>query len=107
MGEFTNSYGEEIELMFYRSLDKTRKIGHIQFERLLPNVKPTQESHEYDIILVNGEYVAIVEIKRSAKLKDLEELIEVRAKVFRTEMPEYKDKKLICVLACIRHEKSN
>ena len=105
-GEFTNSYGEEIEVLFYRSLDKTRKIGHIQFDRLLPNVKPMQESHEYDIILVNGEYVAIVEIKRSAKLKDLTKLIEVHAKTFRTEMPEYKDKKLICVIACIRHEKN-
>ena len=98
-GEFTNSYGREAEVLFYRSLDRTRKIANIEFDRLFPNMKPTKKSRQYDMVLVNGEYVALVEVKRSAKLEDLETLVEVQAKAFRNEMPEYKDKKLICVLA--------
>ena len=98
-GEFTNSYGREAEVLFYRSLNRTRKIANIEFDRLFPNVQPTKKSRQYDMVLVNGEYVALVEVKRSAKLEDLETLVEVQAKAFRNDMPEYKDKKLICVLA--------
>ena len=98
-GEFTNSYGREAEVLFYRSLNRTRKIANIEFDRLFPNVQPTKKSRQYDMVLVNGEYVALVEVKRSAKLEDLETLVEVQAKAFRKEMPEYKDKKLICALA--------
>ena len=105
-GEFTNSYGEEVEVLFYRSINKTRKIGEIQFHRIFRNVQATNHSNEYDMIMVNGEYVAIVEIKRTAKMEDLINLTEHQTKNFREEMREYKDLKLICILAAIRCEEN-
>ena len=43
--------------------------------------------------------------KRSASLDDLKKFIEIQTKTFRIDMPEYKDKKLICIIACIKYEK--
>ena len=101
-GEFSNSYGRETEVLFQRTINITRKVANISFDRMFCNIQPTRKSNEYDMILVNGEYVAIVEIKRSADMEDLLYLVEVQAKKFRLDMPEYKDKKLICVLAFIK-----
>ena len=104
-GFFTNSYGEEAEVLFHRSIDKTKKVANIQFDKLFLNLTPRRQGSEYDMILVNGQYVALVEVKRSATLEDLRKFIEVQSKTFRIDMPEYKDKKLICIIACIKYEK--
>ena len=98
-GQFTNSYGREAEVLFQRSIKRTGLVANIQFDTVYCNVQSTRKSREYDMVLVNGKYVALVEVKRSATLEDLENLVEVQAKAFRDEMKLYKDKKLICVLA--------
>ena len=104
-GDFTNSYGEEAEVLFHRSIDKTKKVANIQFDKLFLNLTPRRQGSEYDMVLVNGEYVGLVEVKRSASLDDLKKFIEIQTKTFRIDMPEYKDKKLICIIACIKYEK--
>ena len=99
IAEVTGSHGREAEHMFYRTLDRTRKIGNIKFDRMFCNVKPTKNSREYDIILTNGDYIALVEVKRTASKEDVLKLVNEQAKDFRNEMLEYKDKKMLCVLA--------
>ena len=99
IGEFTYSYGREAEYMFYRSLKKTRFCANIYFDRIFLHVQPRKEGREYDIVLVNGDYIALVEVKRTASIEDLHKLVEVQAKELKKDMPEYKDKKMLCVLA--------
>ena len=99
IGEVTGSYGREAEYMFYRSLKKHRTILGVSFERVFIHVQPTKNSREYDIILTNGDYIALVEVKRTASTSDVLTLVNEQAKDLRNEMTEYKNKKMICVLA--------
>ena len=53
------------------------RVGEIDFDFLVPNFKAKRGRRvlaEYDILLVNGESVAIVEVKYKAHLNDLEKL---------------------------------
>jgi len=53
------------------------RVGEIDFDFLVPNFKAKRGRRvlaEYDILLVNGESVAIVEVKYKAHINDLDKL---------------------------------
>ena len=99
IAEVTGSHGREAEYMFYRSLKKHLKILGFSFDKIFIHVQAKKNSREYDMILVNGDYIALVEVKRTASKEDVLKLVNEQAKDLRTDMTEYKDKKIICVLA--------
>ena len=94
-GNIGRNQGDVAEEFFYNSLNATPKLGGIQFDRVTPNLivgKKGQQS-EFDIVLTNGNCVALVEVKHKAHLNDLLQ-VEAQIKRYRQLCPEYKNFKL-------------
>jgi len=77
LGGISNNQGDIAEEYFVNSLEDKLKIGEIDFDYLIQNFK-AKKSHkilaEYDILLVNGKSVAIVEVKYKVHPNDLKQL---------------------------------
>ena len=97
IAEVTGTLGDAAEFEFVQAIDNNDKIvAGIHFDTIYPNVK---RKREYDLILTNGEYVGLVEIKWQADTRDIHKLVTKQAPNFREEMSEYKNKKLILFVA--------
>jgi len=100
LGGISNSNGDFAEEFFYNSLEKTMTFAGIHFERIgnfkcqktLPD--KTEIKGQFDIVLYNGNSVALIEAKYKANLKDLKELVEKKLPNFRLLFPEYAKYKL-------------
>jgi len=65
VGAIGNSQGEVAEEFFVNSLKNVLRIGKINFDYLLENVhlQTKKVNDEFDILLVNGSSVALIEVK--------------------------------------------
>ena len=65
VGNMGNNQGEVAEEYFVNSLKDVLKIGELNFDYLLENVhlQTKKINDEFDILLVNGSSVAIIEVK--------------------------------------------
>ena len=92
--------GREAEFNFKLALKRNHLLcGGIQFDTLKSNVQKSKKSREYDLILINGNYVGLIEVKRTASIEDIDKLVTEQAISFRIDFPQYKDKILVCFLA--------
>ena len=77
VGGISNNQGDITEEYFINSLKDKLKLGEIKFDFLVENFKAKKGKTilaEYDILLVNGKSVAIIEVKYKVHPKDLEKL---------------------------------
>jgi len=93
VGGISNSQGDVAEEFFYNSLANTLQLGGIQYDEIIQNMHKRRGDveDEYDILLVNGKDVAIIETKYKAHQKDLQRLLETKYANFKKLYPEYKD----------------
>jgi hypothetical protein len=65
VGNISNNQGDVAEEYFVNSLKDVLEIGELHFDYLLQNVRLQTKklNDEFDILLVNGESVAIIEVK--------------------------------------------
>ena len=65
VGNMGNNQGEVAEEYFVNSLKDVLKIGELNFDYLLENVhlQTKKINDEFDILLVNGSSVALIEVK--------------------------------------------
>jgi len=99
VGGISNNQGDVAEEYFINPLKDKLRIGNLDFDYLIPNyvIKGRDIKDEYDILLVNGESVAIVEVKYKVHPKDilkLEKKIENLKK-----LPQYKNYKVYAGIA--------
>ena len=99
VGNMGNNQGEVAEEYFVNSLKDVLKIGELNFDYLLENVhlQTKKINDEFDILLVNGKSVAIIEVKYKVHpnvIDSLEKKIE-HLKL----MKEYKDYKIYAGVA--------
>ena len=100
VGNVANNQGNVAEEYFVNSLKKYLNIGKLNFDYLIPNFKATNGKNvlaEYDILLVNGESVAIVEVKYKAHINDLEKLAKKTQSI--KNLPQYKNYKVYAGVA--------
>ncbi|MDR3182659.1 MAG: hypothetical protein LBT89_07035 [Planctomycetaceae bacterium] len=73
------------EDFFYSALAKKQLFAGIQFDKILKNVKPptARTDIEYDILLINGTAVALIEVKYLPHLNDLKKLVTDKVEKFR------------------------
>ena len=86
-----NNQGEVAEEYFVNSLKDVLKIGELNFDYLLENVhlQTKKINDEFDILLVNGSSVAIIEVKYKVHPNVIDSL-EKKIEHFKL-MKEYKD----------------
>ncbi len=92
LGGISNNNGEMAEEFFYGSLKEKLKIAGIQYDYIGRNWENQGKGkkEEYDIILTNGKYLEIVEVKYKVHPADLEKL-ERKYTNFKDLFPTYKD----------------
>jgi len=88
--------GYVAEEFFVNSIAVEQKIGGIQYDKMIPNLKGHIRGKnglegEFDIVLVNGKDVAIVETKYKLHEDDLDKFLNTQYPKFNILFPEYKD----------------
>lgn len=97
VGAMGNTDGRIAEEFFYLALRRAPHIGSLEFDDIRANVTAGRrgKSAEYDILMANGEFVAIVEVKRNLRESGVEKMREVLVPNFRFLFRELSDKILV------------
>ncbi|OUD14520.1 hypothetical protein [Thioflexithrix psekupsensis] len=100
LGNVTQNQGDIAEEFFYNSLVKETRLGDLYFDDITRNMRKHRSNiqEEYDLLLTNGDAIAVVEVKYKAHLNDLDKL-ERKAKNFKLLFPIYQQHKLYAGLA--------
>ena len=77
-GNISNNQGDVTEEFFYNSLAHKPSLAGIDYDFVEPNAHRRKDNveDEYDILLVNGKDIAIIETKYKAHTSDIEKLID-------------------------------
>jgi len=91
VGNISNNQGGVAEEFFINSIAPTQKLGGIQYDMMYENLTKTTKNlrDEFDIVLVNGKDIAIVEVKYNAHENDIDNLITKKINNFKKLYPEY------------------
>jgi len=93
VGNISNNQGDIAEEFFYNSLKAKPSLNGINYDFVDKNVTRSKNKieDEYDILLVNGKDIAIIETKYKAHTSDIEKLITKKYENFKKLYPEYKN----------------
>ena len=93
VGSIGNGHGEIAEEFFFNTISDKLKLAGIEYDFVDKNV--TRNKHgvqdEYDIFMVNGKDIAIIEVKYKAHENDVDRLIHKKYKNFKKLFPEYRN----------------
>jgi hypothetical protein len=108
----SDSNGMFAEEYFLESLKKKLTFAGIHFDdagdafggkRKMPDGKVVQD--QFDIVLINDEAIAIIEVKYRARKEDVDTLVNKKAENFRTIYPYYKNHNIYLGLGAMVFEK--
>ena len=94
----SNSNALYSESYFYNSLERNMRFGGVDFDRMdcgvrrlkkMPDGKKLQ--NEFDIVMYNGDSIAIIEVKYKVREGDAEDLIKKDIGDFKAFFPEYEN----------------
>ncbi len=90
LGNVTNNQGDVAEEFFFQRLIKDNHLGNIQFDDVVKNMEKhrSQIQEEYDLVMTNGDAIAVVEVKYKAHKTDLDKL-DRKMKHFKRLFPIY------------------
>ena len=91
VGGISNSQGDVAEEFFYNSIKAKPVLNQVHYDFVDKNVARSKQGieDEYDIVLVNGKDVAIIEVKYKAHQHDLARFLKQKYVNFRKLYPEY------------------
>jgi len=92
MGGIDENQGHHAEQYFQNALAEKLTFGGIKYDEMVPNLthKDRDGEIEFDIALVNGNSIALIEVKSRIHPKFVKELAENRIEKFRKFFPKYK-----------------
>jgi hypothetical protein len=100
-GNWSNNHGAFAEEYFFNSFEQNKRnfFGE-KFDDIDKNVKGIKKNFkdEYDILLVNGKSVGIIEVKFKAHKNDIPKVLK-KAQTFRVNFPEYANHQVYLGLA--------
>ncbi len=93
LGNISNNQGDVAEEFFYNSLEDKKDLAGIHYDFIDKNWKSSTKNlrDEFDIVMVNGKDIAIIEVKYKAHERDLEKLLTKKQENFKELFPIYKD----------------
>ena len=91
LGNISNNQGEVAEEFFFQSLIKDNRLGSIHFDDVVKNMEKHrgQIQEEYDLVMSNGDAIAVVEVKYKAHKNDLDKL-DRKMRHFKQLFPIYR-----------------
>jgi hypothetical protein len=101
LGNITNNTGSITEEYFFNSMNAKPILGGLRYDEVKRNIngKILNVEDEFDIVMYNGDSIALIECKNKAHENDLNRLVEKKATNFKTLFPFYKDYKIYLGLA--------
>jgi len=104
-GGLSNNQGMFAEEYFFNSFENGKQnfFGE-KFDSIKKNIKGVEYDDEYDILLINRESIAIVEVKFRARDKDVDKALK-KAKSFRINYPKYQNHRVYLGLAALTFDK--
>jgi len=99
LGSWSYNQGRFAEEYFSNSFEqgKTNFFGE-KFEDIRKNIKGIEKDDEYDILLINGQSIGIVEVKYKAHENDVPKVLK-KAETFRINFPKYANHRAFLGLA--------
>jgi hypothetical protein len=99
LGAWATNQGHFAEEYFFNSFDKGKQnfFGE-QFDEIEKNIKGFDPKDEYDILLINGKSMGIIEVKFKAHNNDIEQVLR-KAVTFRSNFPKYATHRIYLGLA--------
>ena len=107
-GNNINNQSRRAEEFFFKGIEKLDlQLAGVKFNNITANVARKTDSSgiELDALLINGEVVAILEVKTNLHIKDVKEVYDKRIPNFRKIFSEYQDKDLLVIVAGLSIEK--
>ncbi len=100
-GNVSKNQGDVAEEFFYNTIKTNLKIGNLQFYDISLNMFKEKDGikDEFDIVLTNGDSLAIIEVKYKAHENDVEKIKDKKISNFRKLYPIYKDYKIYAGIA--------
>jgi uncharacterized protein YukE len=105
VGGWNNSHGRFAEEFFINSFKRGHKnfFGE-RFNDIMNNLKGTETDDEFDIVLLNGHSVAIVEVKFKVRDKDIKKIVK-KSTAFKINYPKYQHHLFYIGMASLVFEK--
>jgi len=108
-----HSNGEYAEEYFYNSLKKKMEFAGVHFDDISTDFKLMRKTpdgkrveDQFDIVMLNGEATAIIEIKYKARKDDPKQIASQKVSNFRFLFPDYAKLKIYLGLAAFSFEES-
>ncbi|MDR2554407.1 MAG: hypothetical protein LBC64_03165 [Fibromonadaceae bacterium] len=107
IGGIDDNQGYHAEQYFQNALAENLVFGGIKYDVMVPNLayKDKDGEIEFDIALMNGNSIALIEVKNRIHPKFVRELAEDRIEKFRKFFPKYKNFKTYLGLAGFSYSK--
>jgi chromosome segregation ATPase len=92
MGGIDENQGHHAEQYFQNAFAEKPVFGGITYDAVVPNLayKDRNGEIEFDIALINGNSIALIEVKNRIHSKFVKQFAEERVKKFREYFPKYK-----------------
>ena len=101
VGAWAHNHGEFAEEYFFNSFEQNqRNFFGEKFDELEQNVKGIKKNYkdEYDIVLINGKSIGIIEVKYKAHENDIPKILK-KSQTFRVNFPEFANHQIYLGLA--------
>jgi hypothetical protein len=101
IGGIGNSNGAFAENLFFHSLEKSKMFAGVHFDIVsksfrctlkMPDGKKLED--QFDIVMINDDAVAIIEVKYSSESEYAKKMVEKKVPNFKTLFPKYADYKI-------------
>lgn len=103
VGGTVNNQGQAVEEFFYRSLAKRLRVSNMKFDVIYRNltghIKGLQD--EFDIVLANGDTLAVFEVKTKAHTSLVETMLQRKIPNLRKVLPNFKNYKIYAGIASL------
>jgi mRNA-degrading endonuclease RelE of RelBE toxin-antitoxin system len=96
----SDSNGQFAEEYFYNSLEKKMEFAGVHFDSISNEFRRLRKTpngrikDQFDIVLFNGNTIALIEIKYKARKKNLDKMLKQKISNFRLLFPEYAKHKI-------------
>ena len=101
LGNIADNNGSNAEDYFFNSLVDKPELGGIGYDTIVKNFIPKSKrgQGEFDIVMYNGENIALIECKYKAHKSDVEKLITKQVDSFKKLFPIYANHKFYLGIA--------
>jgi hypothetical protein len=95
VGGMDDNIGHHAEQFFQNIFEERLRFGGVDYDEMIPNLKykGKKDEVEFDIALVNGDSVALIEVKHRIHPSFVIDIAEKKIEKFRKYFQEFKDYK--------------